>query len=393
MKILLITTTYPTPRRPRQGAFNRVMVEAISARHDVRVIAPVAWTQVPWTRSPFSKPSGSGGKDPLHPIFFYPPKILREQYHHFYWLSIRASLWRLEQQFTPDLVLGYWLHPDGDAAVRAAARYGVPAIVMSGGTDLRLLPRQPRRCGAIKRVLVNADRLIVFGRELAAQAHQLGVPANKVDIIYRGVNRECFYSMDQTETRKTCRLASDSVVIFWAGRFEQIKNPTLLLQAAVRWKHQWGDRLRVIMAGDGPLRGHLHQLRRQLDLEQSVQFAGNLKQSELALRYNAADVTVLTSHSEGVPNVLLESIACGTPFVATDVGGVSEIADRQLDRLVSPADVNELAGAVIDSIHHRSLARRAFVPSDLAEMADRFDAAIGAQPERCCHRRRTPHAA
>lgn len=371
MKILLITATYPTPARPRQGAFNRVLVESLRARHDVRVIAPIPWTQFPHrTSDPTSDPTTR------HPTYYYPPKVLRAHYHHFYWRSIGGALKGLEQDFSPDVVMGYWLHPDGAAAVRAAARYRVPSIVMSGGTDLRLLPREPQRRLAIQRVLENATRLVVFSRELADHADRLGVPPGKVDVVSRGVNRECFRRVDRAESRSACGMPQDAVVILWAGRFEEVKNPALLLHAAVRWKRAWGDSLRVILAGDGPLRKRLEPLRKQLGLHDVVQFAGDLSQSQLALHYSAADLTVLTSHSEGIPNVLLESIACGTPFVATNVGGISEIAAPGVDRLVPAGDVDALAETVIQSLRAMPEARRTFVPTDPAGMTDQFDGVL-----------------
>ena len=77
------------------------------------------------------------------------------------------------------------------------------------------------------------------------------------------------------------------------------------------------------------------------------------------VRERAADVTALSSHSEGVPNVLLESIACGTPFVGTRVGGVPEIADLSIDRLVPVRDPEALAQALAETLAHRSGVGRA----------------------------------
>lgn len=371
MKILLITATYPTPARPRQGAFNRVLVEALRARHDVRVIAPVPWTQFPHrTSDPTSDPTTR------HPTYYYPPKILRAHYHRFYWRSVYPSLKSLEQDFSPDVVMGYWLHPDGAAAVRAAARYRVPSIVMSGGTDLRLSPREPRRRLAIARVLERASRVVVFSRELSDHAYRLGTPRGKVDVVYRGVDRDCFCRADRAASRSACGLPQDAVAILWAGRFEEVKNPALLLHAAGHWQRVWRDLLRVIMVGDGPLLSSLVHLRSQLGLQDVVRFAGSLTQTQLALHYAAADLTVLTSHSEGIPNVLLESIACGTPFVATDVGGIAEIATPGIDRLVRAGDPEALADAVIQSVRSAPAAPRAFVPTGLAGMADQFDAVL-----------------
>jgi glycosyltransferase involved in cell wall biosynthesis len=101
-----------------------------------------------------------------------------------------------------------------------------------------------------------------------------------------------------------------------------------------------------------------------------VTFVGYVPHSDLADWYTAADLTVLPSHSEGVPNVLLESIASGTPFVATRVGGIAEIADPVLDRLVAPGDPAALADAIVDALSMPQPAeRRALSTRTVADAA------------------------
>lgn len=377
MNILLITNTFPTPSRPRQGAFNQVLASALSSRHDMRVIAPIPWTQLPWSPWMRRRNVAAEGTPAMHPTYYYPPGMLRTHHHHFYWRSVVGSIKRLEREFRPDVVLGYFLHPDGAAAVRTAEHFRVPSIMISGGSDLKLLPNQPGRRTAVMRVLQRADRLVVVSRELAGHAIGLGAAESKIDVVYRGIDRACFHPRDRAVARGTCGFDADAIVVLWAGRFEEVKHPAMLLYAALRWRSLWRNRLRVIMAGDGSLRHRLVQLRSQLGLSDTVEFVGDLTQHDLALRYNAADVTVVTSHSEGIPNVLLESIACGTPFVATDVGGISEIATPGIDRLVQDGDVEGLADAVVQQVQSGSASqRRAFVPSDSAGMAAQIEAVI-----------------
>ena len=93
-------------------------------------------------------------------------------------------------------------------------------------------------------------------------------------------------------------------------------------------------------------RASLRGLAARLGLGSAVVFAGPRSQAELADWYRAADVTVLPSLSEGIPNVLLESLACGTPFVASDVGGVREIDGGPTCDLVPPGQPAPLAAAL-----------------------------------------------
>lgn len=387
MHILLITSTYPTPLRPRQGAFNRVLVDALRKDHRVQVIAPVPWTQ--WRGGGIR----AAHADTQHPIYFYPPRFARASFHSFFWWSISRCVEGISRQnCRPDIVVGYWLHPDAAVAVRCAQQLGVPSVVMSGGSDLRLLTKQPRRRAVIAEVLERADRVIVFSRDLARHAEQLGVAREKVDVIYRGVDRDCFHPRDKVVARANLGINQNAVVICWAGRLEPVKNPALLLKAARMWRRRWGNRFQALIVGEGALRKQLERLTKQLGLEESIRFEGNISQQGLAQRFAAADACVLTSLSEGTPNVLLESIACGTPFIATDVGGVADIATAGLDQLVPTGDSAALAAALFKLMDARvatdsnspsvaggrvkEIAARSFVPTDMVGLARAFEASF-----------------
>jgi glycosyltransferase involved in cell wall biosynthesis len=85
--------------------------------------------------------------------------------------------------------------------------------------------------------------------------------------------------------------------------------------------------MHLAIVGDGPMRGRLQALAAELGVADRVTWTGNVDQPTLAKYYGAADVTVLASKEEGMPNVLLESMACGTPVVSADVGGAREVVD------------------------------------------------------------------
>jgi len=390
MNVLFISATYPTPRRPRQGAFNAALVSALQTHHDVRVIAPVPWTQAIGGKATASRREhvGESRSSAEYPLSLYPPKLFRSSYGSFLWHSIRQSVRRLGKEFRPDVVFGYWLHPDGEAANRAARYFDVPSVVMAGGSDLRQLPATAARRRAVGRVLRQADRVIVVSEELRKRAISFGLNGDRVELIRRGVNRDLFYPVDRRLARAALGLPDDAVVLLWAGRLEPVKNPAMLLYAAREWQRRWGNRLRVLMFGDGSMQREISELRRDLQLEQVVQLHPAISQTELALRYKAADLTILTSHSEGVPNVLMESITCGVPFVATKVGGVEEIATPGLDALVGDGNIQQLIEAVIQRVECRGANnqhQRQFVPPRIEQMADQFDNLIGRVTE--THRR------
>jgi glycosyltransferase involved in cell wall biosynthesis len=124
-----------------------------------------------------------------------------------------------------------------------------------------------------------------------------------------------------------------------------VKGLEVLIDACARLRDS-GREFRLVLAGDGPLRGAVADDCHRRGLPANVSFSGELPNDELPDWYRAADLVVLSSHSEGVPNVLREALACGTPYVATSVGGVGELTDDPAVRLVTPGDPAALAAAI-----------------------------------------------
>ena len=367
MKLLLITSTYPTPDSPSQGVFNEQLVAALGKIHSIRVIAPVAWTAKSTREKSFST-----GSQVLHPVFYYPPRILRWTYGFWYWKSIQNSFRILTEDYTPDVILGYWAHPDSDAAVRAARSLCIPAVVMVGGSDVRILAKSGMRRRAIQAVLQKADRVIAFSEDLARHVSELGVSSDHIDVVYRGVDRSIFKSGDRLQARQDLLIESNAVVLVWVGRMVDVKNPSMAIRAAAKWRQQYGDRFRLVMIGNGPLMPGLKRLAEQRGVLANCLFLGSLPHSDIAKWFQAANLTILTSHSEGIPNVLLESVACGTPFVATDVGGVREIADPRADKLVPPGDESAFQQAVIEKLADSTDYPRRYSTYDLHGLASRI---------------------
>jgi peptidoglycan/xylan/chitin deacetylase (PgdA/CDA1 family) len=138
-------------------------------------------------------------------------------------------------------------------------------------------------------------------------------------------------------------------MLLWIGRFVPVKGLDILMQAC-QIAHQAGARFQLYLVGDGPLRATVLADRDARGLQDCVHIVGGRLHHELPDWYRAADFTVLTSLSEGIPNVLRESLACGTPFIATSVGGVPELAGDRTDWLVEPQDAGAFARAIMRQI-------------------------------------------
>jgi glycosyltransferase involved in cell wall biosynthesis len=373
MKLLFLSNVFPNPLQPTKGVFNLGMVRALARDHEVRVVSPVSWVdELRAARRGAGLGRGRraaiGGVEVAHPRSYYPPKVLRGHYGTFLWWSVGRGAGRLVADFAPEAVLGYWAHPDGEVAVRLARRAGVPSVVMVGGSDVLLLGREAGRGRCVRRVLEAADAVVAVSRDLAEALAGLGIPAAKVHVIPRGVDAGAFAPGDRPGARRRLGIPDGAPVLLWVGRLVAVKGLDVLLRACGRLRDR-GVAFRLYLVGDGPLRRPLEAQARSEGLGPAVAFVGPVAHDDLPDWYRAADLTVLPSRSEGVPNVLRESLACGTPFVASRVGGVPELAAGGAGELVEPGDPEALAAALA-----AALARPARVdgaagspPMDLAD--------------------------
>ena len=351
MKILFISSVFPDIQNPSRGTFNYETCTALKrAGHDVRVVAPQSWTEVMprKVRGQLPRPTDGMMKNNLmvaYPTYWYPPKVMRSQYGHFYWKSIQATLESMLKDWTPDVILSYWAHPDGEAGLRLAEELNKPCACIIGGSDVLVLTKDSGRRRQIAKVLQQSDLVFTVSQGLADVVESFNVPADHIATVYQGVDTEHFKPDQKEEARKWLGMDPNRPMLLWVGRMVGVKNIDMLIDVA-EVKANRGDDFALCLVGDGPLRGQLEKTVRQKGLDDVVSFVGTVGHRDLPTWYQAADITVLSSHSEGLPNVFRESLACGTPFVSTNVGSIEEIANPKYSMLVQPGDVNAFVQAI-----------------------------------------------
>jgi glycosyltransferase involved in cell wall biosynthesis len=286
------------------------------------------------------------------------------------WQSTRRVVERMHRERPIEAVLSYWIHPDGDAALRAAQRLGVPSAVTVGGSDVLLLPNEPKRCREIRRVLNATDVVLTVSEGLRNAVLALDIDPAKVHTVYQGIDDNVFHPGSKSAARDVVNVPMEAETLLWVGRMVDVKRLDLLIAAFAIVVAARPNAL-LCLVGSGPRLVESRQRVADAGIVNNVRFVGAVAPEALGHWYRAADFTVLSSDSEGLPNVLRESLACGTPYVTTDVGDIREIDTGHSGKFVSPGNARLFAEAILGALDGRANALRAECsPRTWRDMAD-----------------------
>jgi glycosyltransferase involved in cell wall biosynthesis len=352
LKILVLTNLYPNPYQPQRATFNRQQVRALASQYNVRVIAPILWTDElqlrhsQGMRLEENRIAQCDGLTVYHPRYWYPPKVLRGLYGKCFERSVRRTFENVVRDFEPDLLYAPWTYPDGWAGVQLGKTVGLPVVIKVHGSDLLLLPRHPGRRAKTLAALRDAHAVVTVSKNLQQAVREQGIDSDKVHVVYNGVDTQVFTPGDRTAARSRLGLPNDVPIILFVGNLHSIKGIDLLLDACLRLARSRVE-FQCHLVGDGGLRSALLQQAQDSGIDSRVFFHGTRPHDELVDWYRSANVLALPSRSEGVPNVLLEASACGLPCVATRVGGIPEISEWGQIELVGKENARELAAALL----------------------------------------------
>jgi glycosyltransferase involved in cell wall biosynthesis len=238
---------------------------------------------------------------------------------------------------------------------RVAARLaGVPIVIT---TEMAVDLWKGRVENWVDRRLATwCDRLVGNSHAVVDYYRDLGVPEDRLAMIYSGIADEVPPPVDPAAVRAEFGFAADAPLVFFAGRLAEQKRVDDLLKALDLLQHVQHD-LRTLIAGAGPLRMSLEQTAHAYELDGKVRFLGH--REDVPRLMVAADLVVLPSAYEGLPNLVLEAMRFGKPVVATAAPGTTEVVvDGQTGALVPVGNVQLLARAIRDVVRDHELARR-----------------------------------
>lgn len=344
IKLLTFSTLYPSSVRPSHGIFVETRLRYLLASGQAQsvVLAPVPW--FPFKDSRFGSYSKFAqtpheetlnGIRVLHPRYLLLPKIGMSSAPFLLAQAALPAIRRLQTEgYDFDAIDAHYFYPDGVAAVLLAKKLGKPVAITARGTDINLIPAH-----AIPRQLIRwagkrATAMITVCEALRKSMMDLGIDGQHITTLRNGVDLERFCPVDRTAQREA--LGLKVFTLLSVGYLIPRKGHELIIEALPMLPD-----VRLLIAGDGPELANLTQLAKRLGVDGRVTFLGSLPQTELRNYYGAVDALVLASSREGWANVLLESMACGTPVVASDVWGTPEVVAASEAGVLMPSRTPE----------------------------------------------------
>ena len=352
MQILTFTTLYPSRVRPQHGIFveSRLRKLVESGAVEARVMAPCPWFPLASPRfgrySLFARQPGAEMRFGLHvdyPRYPQLPKIGMSVAP----LAIFAALLPvLRHQLRGgrdfDLIDAHYFYPDGVAAVLLGHALGRPVVVTARGSDLNIIAEYavPRRW--IRWSARQADGLVAVSRGLKRRLANLGIVEERVRVLRNGVDLALFRPAERDAARRALGLTRPTLLA--VGNLVGLKRHCMMVEALVGL-----PAVDLVIVGEGPERAAIEALARERRVADRVRLLGRMPQDRLPEIYSAADLLLLVSTHEGWPNVLLESMACGTPAIVSDLDGIADIvAAPEAGRIVREPAPDRLAVAIRD---------------------------------------------
>lgn len=362
MKLLFISTFLDSPIHRNRAPYNEQLIERLTDNVDVEVIRPISWLD--WISYLFNIKNPPAKRDisnsivrsssiPCsYPVLFYLPVVGSAINGFLYFLSI--FLFSFKKVRKADTLYASWLYPDGYAVMMLARMFNKPYLVQALGSDVNELLYHSATKKKVLSVVKNANIVSVVSHDLKNKLVEQGVDEKKIAVIYTGIETSKFFPVAKFIAEQKLGLANKKRILY-VGNLKRAKGINDLLMAVVALYKKRQD-FELCIAGNGPERDAITEYEHQYpDLIHSL---GVVDHNKLQEWVNAASCVCLPSYSEGVPNVLLEAMACETNVVATRVGGIPEVVANADEYLVDAGDIPQLAEALDGMLDEKNFVTR-----------------------------------
>jgi teichuronic acid biosynthesis glycosyltransferase TuaC len=348
LRVLTLSTLFPDVVRPTFGGFVARQTIGLAARPDVdlRVVAPIGLPPWPLSRHPRY---AALARLPLDEVW-QGVKVYRPRFPIVPAIGGRFSpalmarvllplLRRIRLDFPFDVIDAEFFYPDGPASVRLGQAIGVPVSIKARGGDIHVWGASRGCARQIVAAGQAAAGMLAVSGPLRDDMIELGLPGDRIHVHHTGVDHGLFAPCDRALAKRA--LGVSGPLLICVGYLIERKGQRLAIEAMPALPDAT-----LLIVGQGPAKADLVAKIAALGLEHRVRMLGALPHAALPPLLTAADIMVLPSSSEGLANVWVEALACGTPVVTGDVGGAREVIDRPAAGRLIPLDPAAIASAV-----------------------------------------------
>ena len=335
-KILIITNLYPLPWQPTRAMFNYQQFGYLEEKAEVYYLIPVAFPDWWRNRDQLDKVE----KNIKYVPYVYIPKFGRRFYGKLMqWsLSLLANKWI--KGISPAKILASWAYPDAVAALAIAKKFNTEFYLKVHGSDINMHAIYPERAKQITAMANHAQGILSVSQDLANKMAGMGINKDKIHVIYNGVNLEKF---------KPMHVNNESSYILFIGNLKHDKGVIELIHAFIQI-HEKFPELQLRYIGSGNMSAKLQEIITEHELNNKIKLEGVKAHDQLPDIIAQATLLALPSYNEGVPNVVLEAMACATPVVVTRVGGIPEVVTKDTGIIATEITVNALACSLEEAL-------------------------------------------
>ncbi|MEG3168633.1 glycosyltransferase [Sphingomonas sp. LB3N6] len=351
LRILTLSTLFPDATRLNFGVFVERQTLGLAAHPDVSLVAvaPVGLPPGPLRRiGHYSSLATLPMREIWKGVDVHRPRFTALPFtkgrHHAAALerALVPVLDAIRADFAFDVIDASFFFPDGPAAVALGRRYGVPVSIKARGSDIHHWGEVPATAAQVRRAGQGAAGVLAVSKAMKADMVALGMPAERITVHYTGVDQNRFRPVDDRASAKA-KLGVRGPLVIAIGGLLPRKGHDIVIEAVAALPG-----VTLLIAGHGPARASLEALIARLGVGDRIRLLGAVPHADLPELIAAADVGALASSSEGLANVWVESLACGTPIVITNAGGACEVVTAPDAGRVTIGDPLAFAAAIGD---------------------------------------------
>ncbi|MEG3083156.1 glycosyltransferase [Sphingomonas sp. PB2P12] len=351
LRVLTLSTLFPDATRPNFGGFVERQTLGLAAHPDVSLVAvaPIGLPPGPLGRiGRYARLATLPVRETWKGVDVHRPRFAALPFtkgrHHAAALerALVPVLDAIRSDFAFDVIDVSFFFPDGPAAVVLGKRYGVPVSIKARGSDIHHWGEARATAAQVRSAGQGAAGLLAVSAAMKADMVTLGMPGDRITVHHTGVDQDRFRPADDRAAAKASLGVAGPLVIAIGGLLSR-KGHDIVIDAVAALPG-----VTLLIAGAGPARATLEAQIARLGIGDRVRLLGALPHADLPGLIAAADVSALASSSEGLANVWVESLACGTPIVITAAGGACEVVTSPDAGRVTIGDPLAFAAALSD---------------------------------------------